>query len=366
MHTEVDSKLHTLLNANRDFALSKEGFTNHCPMALCALADMGASAARLQDFFDYWAQRYALHAAPVTDVIESADWRQAYGRKDAFNPLQRCFANWIASDGYAEVIPAVFPCLVAAPASVAFHALIRLGHALAVNNDDEIAAGLAAFVSNPRVLAPGRGPNPNAAKASAAPVSPNSVAEELRLLQHACARIQSSGDWIDDRLAHVAQHSDFIEAFRPITASPERIDEIAEAAIQLFWRTEHFTALHMVTALHAARRVCTRLPIAEAATLTAELWRAFCAAYVGVLATSDNADWPLQPASAQQSTACDWQPLLQAAVASNDDHVIKLVATCWHEWQRVRVPQTPQAPATSARLYYLAAARACGINTATM
>ena len=362
MDTDAHATLHQLLDANRHFALLARGPTNHCPMVLCALADMGASAARLQDFFDTWSKHYAVPAGAETNIIERVDWCNALGQNDAFNALQRCFVEWIACDGSAVVMAQVLPRAVAAPASVAFHALIRLGHGLAVDNGSEIAAGLAAFVTNPLQLTPTATSGLDLAAVSAPPASDKTVAEELALLQQACAGVMVTGNWINDRLQQVAQHVDFIHAFRPIAASRQRIDELAEAAIRLFWRTKNFTALHMVTVVHAARRVCPVLPPTQATLLLAELWRAFCAAYISVLATNNNADWQSPIESTQRSAESDWQPLLHAAVASNDDHVIKLVQACWHESKRALV--LPAPPPTTV-LYHLAAARACGLNTAT-
>ena len=52
--------LHQLLDANQAFALNGRGTTNHCPMALHALHEMGASPARLQRFFAHWQANHAL------------------------------------------------------------------------------------------------------------------------------------------------------------------------------------------------------------------------------------------------------------------------------------------------------------------
>ncbi len=56
----VHNQLYRLLDLNQEFELHAVGTTNHCPMALIALARMGASANRLQDFFDQWTKKYAI------------------------------------------------------------------------------------------------------------------------------------------------------------------------------------------------------------------------------------------------------------------------------------------------------------------
>ena len=45
--------LYSLLDANQAFALNGRGTTNHCPMALHALHEMGASPQQLQRFFTH-------------------------------------------------------------------------------------------------------------------------------------------------------------------------------------------------------------------------------------------------------------------------------------------------------------------------
>ena len=54
--------LYALLDANQAFALNGRGTTNHCPMALHALHEMGASPRQLQHFFTHWQTTQALPA----------------------------------------------------------------------------------------------------------------------------------------------------------------------------------------------------------------------------------------------------------------------------------------------------------------
>ena len=54
--------LYPLLDANQSFALNGRGTTNHCPMALHALHEMGASPRQLRRFFAHWQTTQALSA----------------------------------------------------------------------------------------------------------------------------------------------------------------------------------------------------------------------------------------------------------------------------------------------------------------
>src|SRR5471032_2678946 len=92
----VRLKLSELLDANARFDLAARGTTNHCPMALVALAEMGASPARLQAFFDMWEREYALSAPPIDAIISPHEWAGYLGEMDAFGALRLCFQDWIA------------------------------------------------------------------------------------------------------------------------------------------------------------------------------------------------------------------------------------------------------------------------------
>jgi Questin oxidase-like len=86
----------------------------------------------------------------------------------------------------------------------------------------------------------------------------------------------------------------------------------------LYARSGDFTALHLVTSAHALR---TLLPCVDDPALAVGFyWRAFAAA------------WGAQGAQAEVPTeARDWPSLVAAAVASDDEHVIKLVDSCREE-----------------------------------
>ncbi|UGA39638.1 hypothetical protein JOS77_09400 [Chromobacterium haemolyticum] len=79
-HTE----LHALLDANHEFSLMHSDTTNHCPMALTALAEMGAEPHQLRAFFDFWESERAEPAEATRYDIGWGRWDTAVGRLDAF------------------------------------------------------------------------------------------------------------------------------------------------------------------------------------------------------------------------------------------------------------------------------------------
>jgi hypothetical protein len=100
--------------------------------------------------------------------------------------------------------------------------------------------------------------------------------------------------------------------------------QLRAAALALYWQTDDFVALHMLTGTHAARIVLSHLPEAMARRLLPELWTAFCTAYVVVGAP------PLRALPIPQIKE-DWPALFAQALASDDDHDIKLAHACFDE-----------------------------------
>ena len=99
-----------------------------------------------------------------------------------------------------------------------------------------------------------------------------------------------------------------------------RVDALARAAALAYAATGNFTALHLVTATHAMRVIA---PYAEdEARLPA--WRWFWQAWAhGVVAAR------LQPKAPAPLLA--WDDIVPRAIASDDEHVVKLVDSAREE-----------------------------------
>jgi hypothetical protein len=139
--------LHSLLDANARFALDARGTTNHCPMALVALARMGAAPDRLQAFFAHWSERYAILETQPCTAIPDGDSLAQVGNRTGFSSLRGYFLDAISRDGAPATIAEVLRRAPQAPATGAFHALIRIGYGIEAGHAGEIAAGLAAYVA---------------------------------------------------------------------------------------------------------------------------------------------------------------------------------------------------------------------------
>ncbi len=327
----VRLKLSELLDANARFDLAARGTTNHCPMALVALAEMGASPARLQAFFDMWEREYALSAPPVDATISRNYWKRHVGEREAFGALRLCFLDWIVDAGPVPVITTVLQAVPFAPATQAFHSLIRLAYGIEVGHAGEIAAGLASLISSHLPIEISLEKNPKA----------ESVDAGFDHAAQALSGVVFPGSSITARLRAVASDVRFGTAVLAPPANVALLDDLARATIAAYWRKRDFTLLHTVTATRAARIVFAELQDSLVEKLLPGLWVALSAAYAMIG----------KPANAETSipdVAIDWNELCQMAIASNDDHVIKMTYTCLCEDRR---QPSPLYLASAARLF---------------
>jgi hypothetical protein len=307
-----------LLDENRHFELNGRGTTNHCPMALYALAAMGASDARLEEFFNGWQERHAIAMGQGAIAATRHNYAHLMGNMPAFGGLRDCFETWINEVGATPIVSEVVQAISFAPASGAFHALIRLAYGLEAGHAGEIAAGLAAMVCGHLSIEIERG---NRAPAA-------SVSDGLAMLSRQVAGLHITGNSITSRLRMVAADPLFQSALPAAPAGLGLLDEMALAALALYRQSGNFTALHMVTGLHAARVLFERLPPEFARQRAPELWAAFCAAYVSFGAPS----LAVYADDATAPGAFAWDLILARALQSNDDHDIKFTYTCQREF----------------------------------
>ena len=324
----VQNTLQHLLDENARFALGARGTTNHCPMALVALARMGAAPDRLQAFFARWTEKYAIIETQPAIALAGNDWLAQVGNPAAFSSLCRHFAQAIGHDGAPAVMGVVLSLAPHAPATDAFHAVIRMGYGIEAGHAGEIASGLASYVATNLPIdidCTGR-------------ATAVSVEEGFAAVSDQLAGREWPVGSITGRLKAIAADPTFRRALQSPPAGPALLDDLARASIALYWQTADFTVLHMVTGLYAARSVLSQLPASLVHQMRPSIWAALCAAYVSVGAP------PLIPIDAPTVSAA-WPELLQRAIASDDDHVIKMVYTCFRE--------SAQYPDSS---FYLAAA----------
>jgi len=285
------------------------GLSNHLPMTLVALDRLGADEARLSSF----AARYVLRLEPASQAqawSPGEPWAQRFGQPEAWPAYRSLFAEWIEHEGATDMLGQVLPQLMPGVSAAAFHGLIRTAYAVRCGHKAELADALAYWACRHQRLGDLHHPQ---AGSSRAPVESDPVAllRQLRAGRSKAALIsQQMADAARDGRVNRTAARLFVDE-----GTPERL---ARAAAFAYTHSGSFTALHLVTGTHAMR-VLARFMDAPL-TAWAWFWQAFAH---GVVAARLQ---PLPPAPLRS-----WKTLVSQALASDDEHLIKLVDSCREE-----------------------------------
>jgi Questin oxidase-like len=292
--------LHGLLDQAQSFdAEYGDGLSNHLPMALVALARLGASEARLAEFSARYAQRRRLRPARAAQAWPAGDaWPSRFGQRAAWPAYRDLFAQWLAHEGAGDVLAQVLPALMPGCAAAAFHGLIRTAYGLQASHAGEVADGLAHWAAWHQPL-------------GALPDLPARTADPVDLLRTLRAG-RSKARLIAGRMADAARDGHVNRAVAPLAIDEHTPRRLAQAAAFAYAESGNFTALHLLTASHAMWVVAPLADDGHAA------WRAFWQAYAhGVVAAG------LRPRAA--APLLGWDEIVARAIASDDEHVVKLV-----------------------------------------
>ncbi len=323
----------------------RNGLSNHLPMALVALAGLGASRVRIVAFRERYARR--LEPAPKVpehaEKLERADLVRHLGTHACYAQYAELFRALVRAEAPREVARDALRELVPGLAGGAFHGLIRVAYALGTPGTpvDEIAAALAYMADVHLPLEP----VDTAADEKAGTRSLVLLMEDTAKDSSATAYVGKRGLIFDD-LEDVASGPAFAHLLRAAARGPRTLDAAARAALLLYASTSHFTALHCVTATHALRVLAPLL--VEPAQAARVLARALIAAYITMAAPA-----LMDDEATDRMRSCvvpSWDEIARAACASDNEHVIKIVWTAREEHGAYGDP-----------LYTFVAARAAGL-----
>lgn len=283
---------------------------DHRPMALVALERLGAGPERLRAFAEAYERKTALRPARPPEPWPAGDgWPGRLGQRQAWPLYRDLFRQWMAHEGAVDVLAQVLPGLMPGCAAAAFHGPIRVAYAVQVGHVAEVADGLALWAAFHQTL----GTLPAPPGEGAGTTDPQALLRRLKAGT-------SKAPLIAARMADAARGgrvNRVIGALRVNEGTPERL---ARAAALAYARTGNFTALHLVTATHAMRVLARRVDD----DLRTEAWRWFWQGFAhGVVAAR------LQPRPEVPLLA--WPEIVARAVASDDEHVVKLVDSAREE-----------------------------------
>lgn len=287
------------------------GLSNHLPMALVALHRLGASDARLNLFAGRYATR--LEPAPAPDAWPAGDaWQGRFGQREAWPAYRQLFAEWLTHEDAGSVLQAALPPLLAGCGGAAFHGLIRCAYAVRMGqvtgqvtgqeagHATELADALAYLACRHLPLA-----------TLATKAGTLDVAEVLASLP----ATHSDAPLITRRMRAMAAAPMFAATVARLRIDVGTLPALAHHAAELYARTDNFVALHLVTSAHALRVL---LPfIDEPLAAVRDYAVAYAAAHAAATAMTG-----------AMPRLLPWKTIIERAIASDDEHVIKLVDSC--------------------------------------
>jgi hypothetical protein len=295
-----------LVDAARFDAEYGANLSNHLPMALVALARLGASEERLAGFAARYAQR--LHDAPAAEPWPAGDaWYAQLGRPRAWPVYRSLFRDWTAHEGASDVLQQTLPRLAAGVGAAAFHGPIRVAYALAANHADELTDALAYWACRWFPLG-----EPAAAGSSADPAAVIGALDFAGELPEAAL--------ISQRMAAAAAHPRFAGvADRLHVDLRSTLPRLAHLAAERYAAGADFTVLHLVTSAHAMQVLLPWFDDGDRRAALAHYVRAWLAGW---------ATRPAHDAAQPPLAVLPWPEIVARVVESDDDHAIKLVDSC--------------------------------------
>jgi Questin oxidase-like len=300
--------LRTLLDdAARYDAEYRDNLASHLPMALVALARLGAGGQRLEQFAARYAER--LHPAPPPEPWPSGEpWKSGFGDPRTWPAYRTLFNDWLDHEGAGIVLAQALPPLMCGVGAAAFHGLIRAAYAVAAGHSHELADALAYWACRWFTLG-----DPQAERINSDERDPADLLARLHIAK-------PRAPLIAERMALVAQHPAFAHcaAALRIDDPAQTLQQLATLAARRYAESGNFTVLHLVTGAHAMRVLLPWIDVDDRPGAVQHYWQAFAAGHV---------------ASGLQTAAPDgavqaWEAIVAAAIASDDDHFIKLVDSC--------------------------------------
>jgi hypothetical protein len=263
------------------------GLSNHGPMAAEALVRLGRA-----DAVEHWLDTYLkrLEAAPrPSDRVTDATWRDALGQLNRVADWDAYLRAQLAEERWRDVLARWWPRLLPGVAAAATHGIIRTSHAA-------------------RSLA-GAGENGDAEPVLDEPEQGGLITGRLK-----------------NGLPRLPGMSDALAALRP-PADADTADDLRDLAGEFtrvflgYGRAQPITFLHAVTAPVAAYSVLPLLPRQLARPTHDALWQVGASLY----AVHAGAVTPEPLPTASPLAPGD---LADLAVASGDEHAIKLTEAC--------------------------------------
>lgn len=314
---QMSQSCQKLLKQGRDYQVTYGNrLGSHLPMALIALDKLNADEEKLEAFY----QNYITRLQPLETVHYDTplNLRETLGDLEQYPYQLIFFQQEIKQKGVDRVLHEYLPVLLPGVCGSAFHPLIRLAYALEVSDPEEVAAALAYWAAEYEPLGP---------------LGESVDKEPIEILQEV-APIGKNHSFSPGIIVDKMREIVALESFQQQAIQPKNLsfETLAKIAIDAFSASNSFTLLHGVTSLHALRVILPKIENQEA--VLPYFWQAFVVAYLST--GSVNIDHPKTDGVTVEES---WEEILKKATQSTEEHTIKMVYTCWSEYNHYQLEE---------------------------
>lgn len=297
------------------------GFVNHAPMAVEALAALGLSD-EIAPFVRAYEPRL-VRASPIGQPLPESERAPALGQAWLFPRWQATFRDLLAAASPREVLASWVPVLAPGCLAAAFHGVLMTTHALRALEDGVNAVRMAELVRGLAYWAATYQPLPGAPQHAAGGTPLGSLLESVPVGSG------PSGGAIDagvDR--HTRNNAAFAELVsRPRALEPDPVASVVSAGARALLSHPDVPVLwvHAVTGPVAFRTLSRWVDAAIVPRAVDYLWQAVAGLFTAFIRT------PLAGIKGE-GPAPDRQRLIAAALTTRDEHAIKVIeaALCEH------------------------------------
>lgn len=332
---ELDEALDLLAPYGPSF---RGGLSNHGPMTVEALMSLGRGDAVVN-----WASRYRRRLEKTSGkptLIAAEHWQDALGKSARTHDWHAWFTNELAEAPWRDVVATWVPRLAPGMAAAGLHGVIRAGHAVCglakketPQRLDELARALGYWAAEYLPL-----PGEHKKSGSLAP------AQALQQVEPLPKDMRRTRGLITSELSDIQDYKKFpkvIDLVDTQKGAPNFLAELLTTFAGTFVHTRRssFEFLHAVTGTGAVTELLAFVKPEQHERVLAYTWQVTAAVYTrygtdGILAAYEPGD-----------NKPDAKQVVKRAVASGDEHTIKLVAACERERRRNPDPRLLAAAA---------------------